>query len=335
MKKTGLATLVCVALLYGVDAFAGITGYRPVFLPFPFKDKRQGVAIREFKRNGKASLIVVDAETFETFETGGKAEDLQIDDGGAGTAVTSTPFYGALHNAPVKSTGAVRGKKAVNGWFVTIDLCPSGKRLDKVVFEKTEALAAERAAVAIAISGGWIKRHKGELEWLLNEARSGRLDVTWINHSYSHPYNEAAGDLENFLLTPGTDFEKEVLANEVLMLENRITPSPFFRFPGLVANEDLIKRLKRLSLIPVGALAWLAKGETPENGSIILIHGNGNEPAGMKRLLSLYEDKAGSFKAGSWRLLPLREAFTSSPALSRSSAQAAQAGQAAPGRPRP
>ena len=38
-------------------------------------------------------------------------------------------------------------------------------------------------------------------------------------------------------------------------------------------------------LIPVGSDAWLAKNEVPSAGSIVLVHGNGNEPVGVEKLL--------------------------------------------------
>ncbi|WP_063653705.1 hypothetical protein [Candidatus Arsenophonus triatominarum] len=48
-----------------------------------------------------------------------------------------------------------------------------------------------------------------------------------------------------------------------------------------------MKKIKNLGLIPIGSNAWLAKGEQPKSGSIVLIHGNGNEPAGIKIALNL------------------------------------------------
>jgi hypothetical protein len=73
------------------------------------------------------------------------------------------------------------------------------------------------------------------------------------------------------------------------MIGKGLPPSVFFRFPGLVADEKLIKLLAKLSLIPLGADAWLAKGEEPRKGSIILVHGNGNEPPGIARLMNILQ----------------------------------------------
>ena len=85
----------------------------------------------------------------------------------------------------------------------------------------------------------------------------------------------------------------------MLLLENGLIPSPFFRFPGLVADGGLLEKLRQLSLIPIGSDAWLAKGENPANGSFILVHGNGNEPQGVRKLLPLLRGE------NHLRLLPL------------------------------
>jgi hypothetical protein len=125
-----------------------------------------------------------------------------------------------------------------------------------------------------------------------------------VNHSGSHPYDPEAPLARNFLLTPGIDFVSEVLSTERLLLARGLLPSVFFRFPGLVADEKLVRKLRELSLIPVGSDAWLAKGDIPKRGSIILVHGNGNEPQGIMKALPLLR------KSGQVKFLPLNEAIT-------------------------
>ena len=58
-------------------------------------------------------------------------------------------------------------------------------------------------------------------------------------------------------------------------------------------------------LIPLGANAWIAKSQKPQNGSIILVHGNKNEPQGIKMFLEQLPDISKSFKFGN-----LLKAFT-------------------------
>jgi hypothetical protein len=156
--------------------------------------------------------------------------------------------------------------------------------------------------VAVAITGAWLRKHPAELSWLGEQVAGRHLEITWVNHSLTHPYDPKVPLNKTFLLTPGTDFQREVLETEQLLLENGLTPSAFFRFPGLVADGTLLEKLRELSLIPLGADAWLAKGEAPTSGSFILVHGNGNEPAGIRKLMPLLQHH-------DLRLLPLRQAF--------------------------
>ena len=87
------------------------------------------------------------------------------------------------------------------------------------------------------------------------------------------------------------------LGNEIILLEHGTTPSVFFRFPGLISSKELIKKVCDFGLITVGADAWLAKEEKPEAGSVILVHANGNEEIGVKKLLDFIDkNKKFTFK---------------------------------------
>ena len=81
----------------------------------------------------------------------------------------------------------------------------------------------------------------------------------------------------SFMLTRGLDPDYEILETERLLIANGGTPSVFFRFPGLVSSSALMQAVRRHHLISIGADAWLAKGQKPGPGSIILVHPNGNE----------------------------------------------------------
>ena len=112
---------------------------------------------------------------------------------------------------------------------------------------------------------------------------------------------------ENFLLEPGTDINFEVLGTEQAMLNNGLLPSVFFRFPGLVSDQQLIYKITAFGLIPIGSDAWLAKGQQARPGSIVLIHGNGNEPTGVNDFLALLKSKTKSIAKKQWLLYDLRE----------------------------
>jgi hypothetical protein len=114
-------------------------------------------------------------------------------------------------------------------------------------------------------------------------------------------------------LSPGTDLSYEILANEKLMLKNGLMPSIFFRCPGLVSDRAIIEKLLSFGLIAVGSDAWLAKGQQAHNGSIVLIHGNGNEELGVRDFIRLLQTESGAIKAKHWTLYSLSEGLEQYP----------------------
>jgi hypothetical protein len=160
------------------------------------------------------------------------------------------------------------------GIIISIDLCQSHKPYEKKLFQALEAIGRHQGKpvpIAVSIAGGWIKKHQGELA----ELKKMYLNITWVNHSYTHPVEN------DFLNDPNVDFKHEVLANLELMKQNGLKPSKYFRFPGLCHNALRLKQLHDLGYTNLDADAWLGKGQPIKNGSIILIHGNGNEEPGV------------------------------------------------------
>jgi hypothetical protein len=96
------------------------------------------------------------------------------------------------------------------------------------------------------------------------------------------------------------------------MIEHGMLPSVFFRFPGLVSDENVFERVISHGLIPTGSDAWLAKGQQAASGSIVLVHGNGNEPAGVGDFLELMRRERGQIKSHNWLLFDLRQSAGSS-----------------------
>jgi peptidoglycan/xylan/chitin deacetylase (PgdA/CDA1 family) len=303
-----LPTLLCAGAA-GAAEEAAISDYRPLFRPGYDSSGVLQIAIREFRRGDQTRLLLVNPVTLATSVAGVAALDpaRQPDE----AVIRNTPFIKALDRstAPpyrLQNHGAVRAPLPAEGMFLTVDMCPSTRPFEKEFFTAVAGLSRENgrpAPLAIAMTGSWLANHRDELAWLVGLIREGTLAVTWVNHSYSHPYEPKAPLERNFLLTPGSDFEREVLATERLLLENGLLPSPFFRFPGLVADGRLLQKLRQLALIPIGSDAWLAKGENPTSGSFILVHGNGNEPQGIKKIMPLLR------KESAIRLLPLEKAF--------------------------
>lgn len=308
------SVLFCALILSCAVSAKEISEYRSIFKPFHDKSGKLKIAIRSLRRSSIPSLVILDPYKFENSVIEESSVDLskRIDV----KEWKATPFIKALYRYTqpenkLQNSGLVAGLNT-KGLFLTVDMCPSTKEFDKDLFASTIELPANKnmpVPVAIAVSGLWIEKHRDDFEWVLAKVKDGKLDVTWMNHSYSHPYDSKRHIEENFLLTPGVDFEREALEEEALLLENNITPSPFFRFPGLVSDNHLLEKLRGLSLIPIGANAWLAKGEEPKGGSIILVHGNGNEPLGVKSLIEFYDSNKEEFTNGSLILLPLKDAF--------------------------
>jgi hypothetical protein len=95
---------------------------------------------------------------------------------------------------------------------------------------------------------------------------------------------------KNFVLSKEEHLVKDILDLEITLIKNGVTPSIFFRFPGLVSNKKSIESVKSLSLITIGSNTWLAKKEPIKEGSIILVHGNKNEPLGVDIFLKLLKN---------------------------------------------
>jgi hypothetical protein len=199
---------------------------------------------------------------------------------------TDTRYLHAIHasgagSKPVTVNGGlVHGANAA-GSFVTGDLCPSHRPLDRAFLEVLEPVK-KPLPVALSISGLWLTRHAGDFAWLREQERAGALAITWVNHSYTHPFIPGRDLADNFLLMPGVAMQTEILDTERLLIASGETPSVFFRFPGLISSPALTQAVQADHLIVLGADSWLAKTGRATPGGIILVHLNGNEPEGLK-----------------------------------------------------
>ena len=175
--------------------------------------------------------------------------------------------------------------------YITIDMCPSSLGINVSLFESIIKLSKQKKQtipIAIAISGKWINKYPQHLQYLKQLEKDKIIKITWINHGYHHYYNPNLLDQKNFMLHNKSKAEDDILKNQKLMEANDIIPSRFFRFPGLISDDDLLDLLNKHNLIPVGASAWLAKNNGKiKGGDIILIHGNGNEALGVNYFIKL------------------------------------------------
>jgi hypothetical protein len=186
----------------------------------------------------------------------------------------------------LENVGLLHGKG--EGVFVTGDLCPSRRPLDRD-FLQLLAKQGPGTPVALSVSGLWMVHHADDLDWLKQMAASGALSIAWVNHSYNHPYVKDRPDAQTYLLTPGVDMDAEIFDTERLMIANGLTPSVFFRFPGLVSDPALMEKLRERHVVALGADSWIALGPRPRPGSIVLVHPNGNEQAGLRIFARLLE----------------------------------------------
>lgn len=190
-------------------------------------------------------------------------------------------------------------------FVVTIDMCQSSKAWDQSLFVNLNELADLTGAptpIGIAITGKWAIRHHDSFKELLSAYPS--LEITWINHSFSHPLNKDEHGNYHFLTHPKEKMKPEVILLEQYLIEHKVVPSIWFRFPGLVYDERTLKELNELSLLPLDTNAWLAKNKKVEDGSLILIHGNGNDPVGLDIFVKEIERQKTCLENGDSEILP-------------------------------
>lgn len=249
-------------------------------------DAQAVIAIREMTVGGEKLLLTVDPENLTTRLERAACWSCGPPDGWEasryGRAVSAFAAARSKKKRPLGSNwlenaGLTHGQQG-GGAFVTGDLCPSHPPLERsflLDLEKAEA------PVALSITGVWIKQHPEDFLWLRREKAEGRLNVLWVNHSFRHPFRSDLPYGETFILTPGLIPKDEILNVERLLIANGERPSVFFRFPGLISSDIWMERLRDAHLIPLGADAWLALGQKPTPGGIVLVHPNGNEPRGL------------------------------------------------------
>ncbi len=180
-----------------------------------------------------------------------------------------------------------------NNNYLTVDLCPSSKPYDRDFFQYLSKFTESKKEVfpiAIAISGGWMQKHKNEFQEILILNKAKKIQVTWVNHTRNHPYTTGVASEHNFLLRHDVDPLAEIIDQEKLMLENGLMPSIFLRYPGLVSDEKLIELTKSLGLIPLGSQSWISKTKSFLPGDILLLHGNGNERKGIEAFYQIVRD---------------------------------------------
>lgn len=312
-----LFLLLCIALSSSCIAQGKVSDYVAYYASANYKGNDIAI-LRKFRKNVSLYYLAVDLKTLATSIVA--ATDVKPAEGGLeqlSKTYAASPYFKALayvskQSFALQDAGIIHGFPKEKGITLTIDLCPSHKSLDRSIFTSliTEFSKTEQPVpVALSLSGKFMLTHKEDIDWLKSLQEQKKIAVTWVNHTYNHFYEPGLPLTENFLLKPGTNIDFEVLANERLMIENGLVPSIFFRFPGLVSDNTVVKEITGYGLIPIGSDAWLAKGQSSEQGSIVLIHGNGNEPIGVKDFLKLLQTQKQAVLQKQWLLYDLGSAI--------------------------
>ena len=276
------------------------------------------IILRQFENRNRTYFLLVNPQTLETkIDEAGFYEVRPMTVAEVRKQFKNTPYQKAISQAEkqsvmIQDAGIERGIPEDAGINLTADLCPSHRPLDRRIF--TDIIAGfqqveKPVPIALSVSGIWMQQHQADLTWLKQLQEKQDIYITWINHSFTHRVSKNRPLKTNFLLEPGTNISYEVLETEKAMLNNGLLPSVFFRFPGLVSDQQLVFDITNFGLIPIGSDAWLAKGQQPQAGSIVLIHGNGNEPLGVADFIKLLKSKTKSIASKQWLLYDLRESI--------------------------
>jgi hypothetical protein len=311
-----LKKIICLILLVVTTisyAQNKVSDYQRVFFPVHTQEGNLMVAIRVLKFNDVPSLLIVNPNTLETkVEAIANLQALRVNKNKPGYfsywGLLKTRYYQLLNKstaAPyiLENQGITHAANNNTGVILSIDLCPSSKPFEAEFFHKLLEIS-ERSVkplpLTLSISGLWLLGHPHEFAWILAKEKEHKFAITWANHSFSHVFYSDLPYSENFLLTKESNLDLEFLLTEQYLLEAGEVPSVFFRFPGLVSNKKLIQEIKKYGLIPLGADAWIAKNQAITPGTIILVHGNGNEPEGINILLP---------QLNAWSYIDIKEAI--------------------------
>ena len=153
------------------------------------------IVIRRFMCDSTVTYLTVDPESLSTsILSSGAMIFSDIPWQTIYARFAATPYIKALKLAlatddSLQNAGIRRFPPSQQGINLTIDLCPSGKPLDRSVFTgivEEIGCVEKPVPIAVAVTGQWLNSHKQDFNWLKGLADSNQFSITWINHSYNH-----------------------------------------------------------------------------------------------------------------------------------------------------
>jgi hypothetical protein len=155
------------------------------------------------------------------------------------------------------------------------------------------------------------------LEW----QSKNLLAITWVNHSAHHPLSRDSNGELRFLTDPAVDLTTEVAGVETMLLEQGQLFSSLFRFPGLVHDENRRSQLSAMGLLTLDANRWWTGDDWLANGSLVLLHGNGNNAGPVRQFQRALMQKNRDVLQGRLRLVSPLEAIPSGSTLAAGEAR--------------
>ena len=257
-----------------------VEGYKSVFECIDFNNKSY-IAFRSFEFNSKKALLIVDTNSLKS----GVVLESDISKQKCSKEIYNSRYIKLLANAKYETDHKLQNDgigSSGGGIVLTTDLCPSSKKgFEDRLYMGLIKRFKNPVPVTLFITKRWILKHEKEFEQLRNWQKEGKLNITWGNHTSKHIYHPKVELKHNFVLSSEENLIQDVLDLEVELLKRGVVPSPFFRFPGLVSDKNSMNIVANLGLIAIGSNTWIAKGEKIKQDSIILLHGNKNEPKGV------------------------------------------------------
>lgn len=307
-----------IALVHLLSSGENIAGYRP-FTALVEASPQNGpmLILRKFLKGTSTCYLAVnprDGMTILISDSGHKIREMSWETLKAN--FRDAPYFVLMRKAEMsadtpQNAGLHKLSPTRNGVVLSADLCPSKHPLDRPFIQTLldgPGKVQKPLPLTFCVTGYWLKTHPLDLEWLQALEHFGNISITWVNHTYRHKTGPRLMIQGNFVKEEGAHIDEEIFRLEKLMIEKGMTPSIFFRFPGLVSNGKLFRIITSYGLIPIGTDAWIAKGEKPAEGSILLVHANGNEPLGLKLVAKMLKENR-KFTDKSWKFLELRQSL--------------------------